>query len=81
MIRKICTPCGGAMIYSPQQGEAAYFCEKCQDFTHYEEKDVTPYCPDCQQELSVSASCGCQGFFCPACKSPKSSKKVLWQPA
>jgi hypothetical protein len=69
------------MKHSPQQGEMQYYCEPCQDFTTYEERDVDAYCPDCQHPLTVSASCGCQGFFCQSCKSVKSSKRVVWKEA
>jgi len=68
------------MKHSPQQNEVKYFCEQCQDFTPFKELEVTAYCPDCQQLLNVTASCGCQSFFCQNCKAAKSSKKVLWKP-
>ena len=81
MLRKICRVCGSGMINWPRQGEMAHYCEKCSDFTPFDDLEMDAYCPDCGTLIIVCVSCGSHGFFCGSCKTAKSSKKVVWKHA
>lgn len=81
MLRRICRVCGTGMTRQPERGEVRYHCERCDAFTPYDELEMDAYCPDCGAALTVSVACGSQGFFCNDCASPKSSKRVVWNPA
>ncbi len=57
MIRKICKECGSLTFKkTTPDGEEKRFCEKCDDFTAYEEAEMVPYCPDCGGEITVQAT-------------------------
>jgi len=79
MIKKICSACGSVMIKKPTPGGEKRFCEKCNDFTGYDEAEMDPFCPDCEEKITVQATCCSLGFTCDKCNSMKSSRKLIWK--
>jgi len=78
MKRRICRECGSEMRKDLTPDGPGFFCVHCDSYTHYDEYDMEPFCPECGEVLQFCAKCG-QGFFCNGCNRLISSKKIVWK--
>lgn len=78
MIRRICRECGLEMIKELTPDGPKFSCEQCGDNALFDEYEMEPYCPVCNDKLQFCAKCS-QGFFCKTCNGLVSRKKIVWK--
>lgn len=78
MIRRLCCECGTEMTKELTPEGQRFFCEKCGEYSWYDEFAMEPYCPVCNEKLQFCAKCS-QGFFCSKCNGLVSRKKIVWK--
>jgi len=78
MIRRLCRECGSEMVKELTPDGPRFFCKSCERYTHFDEFDMEPYCPVCDEKLQFCSKCS-QGFFCNKCNELVSRKKILWK--
>jgi hypothetical protein len=80
MLRKICRVCEGEMSTNYTPDGVTPYCARCEGETEHDQVEMEPYCPDCGHAVEFCAKCG-TGYFCSACTSLKSSKRIVWKRA
>ncbi len=78
MIRRICRECGNELLTELTPDGPRYLCTSGDGHGDYDEYDMEPYCPDCDEKLQFCAKCG-QSYFCNKCNGIISRRRIIWK--